>query len=351
MARIDLKNATIRLIDGYSNTAAVNDTPANGNTDLDIDTVATAGIIPIGTMFTIVGSARRYFVTDFNSNETQLVTVDATGGQFKLTFTGSVASPISIQTTADIAENASAATVATALRGLAGISDTVDQDVTVTGSAGGPFTVVFKGAYADMNMNQMGGINGTTPLSGGGASVTVTTPVAGGTPNNLSFTPALLTADGIPANNAVITFMGRTLEVNIGEGNLTYSEKRNMDYKLNRGVLDSVVQGDEAPIEVSMDFIWEFLTAITGAETPTIEDALKNRGAAADWESSASNDPCAPFALDIEVEYVPNCEDIQREIITLPDFRYESLDHDFTAASVAAQGKCNAVEAIVVRSA
>lgn len=237
MARIDLKNATIRLLDGYSDDAAVNNGagyPA-GTTTMTID-AAPAAALPIGVAFTVVG-------------------------------------------------------------------DNVIH--VVTARSGGP-------------------------------------------PNtSITFTPALANA---VLDNAVITFIGRSLEVNIGEGNLTYSEKKNMDYKLNRGVLDSVVEGDQAPMEVSMDFIWEFLTAISGADTPTIEDALKQRGPASTWISSATEDPCAPYALDIMVEYIPNCEDIAPEVITLHDFRYESLDHDFTAASVAAQGKCNSVEATVTRS-
>ena len=347
MARIDLKNATIRLIDGFANTAAVNDTPVTTNTDLDVDTVATPGVIPIGTRFTIAGSIRRYFVTDYNSNESQLVTVDATSGQFKLRFTGSVADPISVQTTVDIAENASAATVQAALEGLAAI---LPGDVTVTGSAGGPWTVEFLGTYEDLNMNEMTGIDGTTPLSGGAATVVVTTPVAGGTPHNISFTPPLLTADGIPANDAAITFAGRTLEINIGSGKLSYSEKKNLTYELNRGSLDTVRAGDEQPVEVSMDFVWDFLTALTDAPVPTIEDVLKKRGGAATWESSSA-DPCEPYAVDLEVEYLPPCGGVQREIITLPDFRYESLDHNFTDATVSTSGKCNVVEASVVRAA
>jgi hypothetical protein len=346
MARIDLKNATIRLIDGYSNTAAVDDTPVNDDTDLDIDTVATPGIVDLGTRFTIIGSTRTYYVTDYDANEHQLVTVDATSGQFKLQFTGSVAAPISVQTTVDIAEDAAASVVQSALEGLAAIEP---GDVVVTGSAGGPFTVEFTGAYANMDMDEMVGIDGTTPL-GGGTGITVTTPIEGGTPHNITFTPALATADGIPADDAVITFAGRTLEVNIGSGNLTYSEKKNMLYELNRGRLDSVREGDEAPVEVSMDFIWDFITAIAGSGTPTIEDAMKNRGEAASWDSSSS-DLCEPYAIDVEVEYVPPCGGVQREIITLPDFRYESLDHNITDAQVSAQGKCNVVEATVVRAA
>ena len=63
------------------------------------------------------------------ANEKQQVAIDGTasGGTFTLTFNA--------ETTASIAYNASAATVQTALEGLA---TPVPGDVTVTGSAGGP---------------------------------------------------------------------------------------------------------------------------------------------------------------------------------------------------------------------
>ena len=170
---------------------------------------------------------------------------------------------------------------------------------------------------------------------------------SGGPPNtSITFTPAL--AEDV-VDTAVITFLGRALEVNIGDGNLTYSEKVDRVYELNRGRLDSVKDGDEQPVEVTMDFIWEFLTAVTGADYPTIEDVLKQRGPASGWTSS-SDDTCEPFAVDILVEYVPPCAGTEPELIRLPDFRYESLDHNFTDAQVSCQGKCNAVEAIVTRS-
>lgn len=346
MARIDLKNATIRLVDGYSNTAAIDDTPVNGDTNLDIDTVDEAGIIPPGTRFTIVGSTDTYYVTGYNANDFQEVTVDAASGNFTLGFTGTVANPISVQTTANIAYDATAATVATAIRNLAAISNTVDEDVSVTGPAGGPWVIEFKGAWGDVALNEL--VTTDVDLTGGGDSIDVTAHGIGGTPHNITFTPALATVNGIPADDAVITFEAHTLEVNVGDGNLTYSEAREMLYELNRGVLDTVREGDQQPVEVSMDFVWEFLTSGNGEVIPTIEDALKNRGAASTWVSS-SDDPCEPYAVDIEVEYVPPCSDAEREIITLSDFRWETLDHNFTDAQVSATGKCNVVEAAVAR--
>ena len=141
------------------------------------------------------------------------------------------------------------------------------------------------------------------------------------------------------------------LTVKIGEGNLTYSEARNIEYTLDRGTLDEVREGDEVPIDVSLDFVWEYLKGSTGSGTPTVEDVLKNTGEASDWVSTDA-DTCRPYAVDIEITYQPSpatCGDM--EIILLSDFRYESLDHDLRAGTVATTGKCNVTKATITRQA
>jgi len=47
--------------------------------------------------------------------------------------------------------------------------------------------------------------------------------------------------------------------VKIGEGNITYSEKKNREYMLDRGSLDAVRDGDDVPVEVAFDFTWEYI--------------------------------------------------------------------------------------------
>jgi Na+-translocating ferredoxin:NAD+ oxidoreductase RnfG subunit len=70
-------------------------------------------------------------------------------------------------------------------------------------------------------------------------------------------------------DNEVISFGPHILEITIGEGNLTFDEKRALEYKKNRGKLDQVRLGDEDPIDVNMQFAWEFLSSPSGAATPT----------------------------------------------------------------------------------
>ncbi|WP_417390212.1 LamG-like jellyroll fold domain-containing protein [Gimesia sp.] len=81
------------------------------------------------------------------NNEKQVITLGgtaATGGTFTLTFDG--------QATGNIAYNASAGTVETALEALSNIGS---GDATVTGDVGGPWTVEFTGALAVTNVALM----------------------------------------------------------------------------------------------------------------------------------------------------------------------------------------------------
>lgn len=98
------------------------------------------------------------------TNEVQLVTITGapTGGTWTLTFSG--------QTTAPIVFNAAAAAVQTALEALSNIAP---GDVTVVGSAGGPYTVTFLGAYAGVNVPLMTG--SAALLTGGTAPAIVVT--------------------------------------------------------------------------------------------------------------------------------------------------------------------------------
>lgn len=119
------------------------------------------------------------------NNETQIITITGApdGGTFTVTYSG--------QTTGNIAFDASAATVDTALEALSNIGA---GDVTVTGNAGGPWTVEFTGALASTNVALMtadgsGLTGGTNPDADvavdtegdpGDPTATVATTAAGG---------------------------------------------------------------------------------------------------------------------------------------------------------------------------
>jgi hypothetical protein len=102
-------------------------------------------------------------------NEVQLVNVDATEGQFKLSFRG--------QTTVDLSYNATPAEVQAALRALSKIGST---GVNVSGTAGAYKVTFAGGGVAGANVEPLKSSDGTTPLGGGGG-VSVSTETEGGT--------------------------------------------------------------------------------------------------------------------------------------------------------------------------
>jgi hypothetical protein len=171
-----------------------------------------------------------------------------------------------------------------------------------------------------------------------------------GSPNttSITFTPALLTADGIPAGTAAITVLGHSSEIKVGNGNLTYTISQEVLYDLDRGDLDTVREGDEQPMSISLDLVWEEVRSISSDTTPTPEEALRNYGAASGWTTSAA-DPCEPYSVDIEVEVMKPCGGVELEIYTFPDFRWESIDHNVSDAMLSTSGRCNATAPTIVR--
>ncbi len=140
----------------------------------------------------------------------------------------------------------------------------------------------------------------------------------------------------------------KTVDVKVGEGNLTYTETRTRDYIQDRGIIDTVRDGDEEVLQLSFDLQWIEITGSEGG-LATVEDALKKRELASAFEST-DDDACNPFALDIELELDANCADKDREYITFPQFRYETVNHDLRAGTIAVAGNCNVVEPLVEHS-
>lgn len=114
-------------------------------------TINTSGLFVFGTKTDVQATDVNGAAT--GTSEVQTITLaNATGGTFRLAFSG--------QTTAPLAYNASASTVESTLEALQAIND-----VTVTGSAGGPWTVTFGGAHAGLNVPQIQA-DGSTLVSG-----------------------------------------------------------------------------------------------------------------------------------------------------------------------------------------
>jgi len=130
------------------------------------------------------------------ASEVQVITLTSTptGGTFPLSFSG--------QTTSAIAWNASAATVDTALEALANIGA---GNLSVTGSAGGPWTVTFAGALANTNVAQMTG--DSTNLTGGVVQTFVLSSVVASSGPNHYDEPKNWLPVGVPITGDDVRFL------------------------------------------------------------------------------------------------------------------------------------------------
>jgi hypothetical protein len=175
--------------------------------------------------------------------------------------------------------------------------------------------------------------------------VTARTPSSAGPTTSITFTPAL--GAGTYLDDGVLTFSPNQIDIKIGDGDLKYTETTDYKYDLDRGDLDTVREGDQVPMDVSLNFTYEHITTGTG-ETISPMDAVKRKGGAAEWVSSAS-DLCEPYAVDIEVVHTPPCGTADPETTTFPDFRSEKREPNFKDSNISITGRCNAVEPIVSR--
>jgi len=154
----------------------------------------------------------------------------------------------------------------------------------------------------------------------------------------VTFTPAW-GSTGTPAQADVLTFTSQQVEVTVGEGNLTWTETKEYEYVRDRGNLDTVRQGDEQPVEVTLDFTFEHVTAGTG-EDITVGDALRQTGNASEWITSSA-DTCEPYAVDLVVYRCQSCGTTQDDLFTFSDFRWETLEYNVGDATISITGRCN----------
>lgn len=267
--------------------------------------------------------------------EKQTISINDTisGGTFTLTHDSNTSAPILY--------SATAAEIEAALEAAP-----ISESVSVTGGPGPgtDWVVTWDAAGVQLPITGTG-----TNLTGGSAtavSITEVTKGQSGTETvSIVITPGLVVAT--TAGGSVV-FGGRKLEVKVGEGNLTYTENSPHDYLRNRGALDTVRKADEEPMDVSFDFVWEFLSAVGGSAIPTIKEALKQSGEASTWISTSS-DLCEPYCVNIEVNYDPACGGANTELIELKYFRPENLEHNISDAQISCTGKCNITEAVETR--
>ena len=165
----------------------------------------------------------------------------------------------------------------------------------------------------------------------------------------VTITPVVGPGDYNSGNaEGAVTFIYQRIEIKIGEGNMTWSETKEYEYLRDRGDLDTVKEGDEQPVELSLEFVYEYIKTQSGKDITPV-DALKRIGPAAEWVSTSS-DLCEPYCIDILAKHCVPCGTDEDEDVLFVDFRYESLDFDIGEATIAVGGKCNVSSPTVLRS-
>jgi hypothetical protein len=132
----------------------------------------------------------------------------------------------------------------------------------------------------------------------------------------------------------------RSAQIKIGEGDLTFSEKKTIEYMPDRGILDEVREGDDVPLEVSVQGMWTYIQGTTqGAEA--VREILWGLNGAV----STSTDTCQPYSCDIEITLQPPCTGFTKTI-KFPEFRAENVDFGVRGSTFSFSGKCNTTRAI-----
>lgn len=165
----------------------------------------------------------------------------------------------------------------------------------------------------------------------------------------------------IDLKNCVFTLLDGTsptpfqMSLKIGAGNLTWSEKKQYDFILDRGLLDKVRYGDQLPVEVSIDAQYEYVMQPAsntlgpgGSVLYSVEDFVKkiNSGSAL---VTAGADACEPYAVKVRITQDQGCAGVPTEIVLIPEFRYEKATHDVRAGTIQLTGKAKVVKATVTR--
>lgn len=141
------------------------------------------------------------------------------------------------------------------------------------------------------------------------------------------------------------------LEILGAEGDLTFTEVDNTNMIMSRGVIVGRTQGDQEGMSVSFSFKFEQWSYENGQGTDPVTygispvDALKQRGGAAAWVSTAA---CGPYSVDLVLKIANVCGGSGTEVLTFEKFHADSVDFsegdEFNTISVT--GTCIAISPV-----
>jgi len=163
------------------------------------------------------------------------------------------------------------------------------------------------------------------------------------------------------ADISLVPGTGSTVKLKIGEGTLTYTEGRPIQYMKDRGLLDEVRLDKPVPLDVKIDAMWVAIgtevvlhsNAVPSVPTTIaytndlVMDLLRGVQAGA---TSSDTDATRPFAVHVDIDYVTDGPTPKTKI-RLPNFRYEQADFDLDAGTISLSGKCFAKKAIITETA
>ncbi len=156
----------------------------------------------------------------------------------------------------------------------------------------------------------------------------------------------------IDLKNATIKFKDGTgtpnyLTIKMDEGNLTYTRRRTVEVKRDRGELDYVKEGDKQPLQVSIEGRFAAIRSSSGDAITPIE-FLEKEGAASAYVSTSP--ACEIDTIDIIVEMRYDCGTMEDELITFPKFAYEEYGGNFKDGVLSVSGICNVEKPTSVRT-
>jgi len=104
-------------------------------------------------------------------------------------------------------------------------------------------------------------------------------------------------------------------------GDLSWTETQNVIEVMDRGVLDHIRKGDEAPVDLSFSLKYQNLYG-AGAAATTAYEAIKGVGEADTWRSVRDEDVYC-VSLDFQVF---NTSDTLEETVSFHDFYHTSIE-------------------------
>lgn len=149
--------------------------------------------------------------------------------------------------------------------------------------------------------------------------------------------------------NSVLTFSDgtgtpETLTIKMDDGNLTHQTGFNQEYILDRGNLDTVREGDDIPVQLTVVGRFTEITSSTGLGESPYEFATQSGAASTHLSTGGA---CEPYAFDIILTTTPpagctvGADSVQIETETFSDFRPDTIDVDNQAGTITFTGRCN----------